>query len=150
MKTFKEIAIEEGLKIVNKKADKIKQDFSDIDISYFDNCEIIRTKHTKEIRDGELVPRDNGLRDAIILKTVKKAWKKGLQPNKKTMITYKDKKSKKYDLLIIEWLFSQNKIVLVTSIQDKKDMPKYYFGPKHKDDLKIMTEDIQKVINLED
>ena len=139
IKTFKEIALEEALKIVKKKQEKPTISSEPIDISHFDECEIIRTKHTKETRAGQLVPRDDGLRDAIILKAVKKAWKKGLKPNTKTMITYKNKK-KKYDMIVIEWKDKQKKIILVTSIRDGKDAPKYYFGPKHKNDEKIMTE----------
>jgi len=131
MKTFREIAIQEALKIVKKNKPE------NIDISYFDDCEIIRTNHTKKVRDRESSSRDNGLRDAVILKAVKKAWKKGLKQKTKTMITYKNK-YKKYDMMVVEW--DKKKIILVTSIQHSKDLPKYYFGPSHKDDAKIMTE----------
>jgi len=157
MKTFKEIALEEALRIVKKNQPvtpqntprETKKPFSaKIDVSYFDSVKIIRTKHTKEVRDGELNARDNGLRDATILKAIKKAWKKGLEPGVKTMITYKNKK-KKYDMIVIEWQKSQNKIILVTSIQDSYKTPKQYFTPSHKNDAKIMTESFT-IIELEE
>ena len=149
MITFKEYIIDEALKIMkkrdteskpNNKPRESKGNFEKkIDISYFDDVQIVKSKHIKETRDGQQVPRDDGLRDAVILKAIKKAWKKGLKPNTKTIITYKNKK-KKYDMIVIDWQQSQNKIILVTSIQDSKDTPKGYFGPSHKNDAKIMTE----------
>jgi hypothetical protein len=161
MKKFREIAIEEALKIV-KKGDssmKIKKPLQrdreskdnfipKIDISYFDKVKIIKSKHIEEIRDGELLPRDEGLRDAVIIRVIKKAWKKGLSYGK-TMITYKNKK-KKYDMLVIDWKKNQDIIILVTSIQDSKKSPKQYFGPKHKDDNQIMTEAELQIIELEE
>jgi hypothetical protein len=151
MKTFREIAQNEALKIVKKKttpaAPVAKPEEIQIDITYFDSVQIIRSKHTKETRNGQQVPRDDGLRDAVILKAIKKAWKKGLNPNTKTMITYKNKK-KKYDMIVVDWVKRENKIILVTSIQDSKDAPKYYFGPKHKNDEKIMTESYIEVGDL--
>jgi hypothetical protein len=147
MKTFRELAQNEALKIVKKKTEQndikpISKPETKIDISHFDDCKIIRTNHTKEVRNGQAVSRDDGLRDAIILKTIKKAWKKGLKPNTKTMITYKvkSKKQKAYDMIVIEWKSQEKKIILITSIQDGKDAPKWYFGAKHKHDEKIMTE----------
>ena len=154
----------EALKIVKKKSDQSSQNAQTnqkrpreskgnfekkIDISYFDNVQIVRSNHTKETRNGELVPRDEGLRDAIILKAVKKAWKKGLKPKTKTMITYKNKK-KKYDMIVVDWQKSQNKIILVTSIQDAKDSPRMYFGPSHKNDPQIMTESYNEIIMLDE
>lgn len=147
MRTFRDIAIQEALKIVKKKGQEKEQ--RKIDISHFDECDIIRTKHTKEVRDGQDVPRDDGLRDAVILRVVKKAWKKGLQSDTKTMVTYKNKK-KKYDMIVIEWKQKQKKIILVTSIQDGKESPKLYFTPKHKNDEKIMTERVMEIIDLDD
>jgi len=166
MKTFREYAydIDEALKIVKKKSDQGNQNNQNtykrpretkgnfekkIDISYFDTVQIIKSKHIKEIRDGELVPRDEGLRDAVILRVIKKAWKKGLKPNTKTMITYKNKK-KKYDMIVVDWQKSQNKIILVTSIQDSKDSPRMYFGPSHKNDPQIMTESYNEIIMLDE
>ena len=159
MKTFREYALSEALKIVKRASDnpvKKPQSFSTKkkvklpdSVSYFDNCEIIRTTHSKEIRDGELGPRDEGLKDALILKTVKKAWKKGLKPDTKTIITYKNKK-KKYDLIVVEWKIKENKIVIVTVIQDNNNSPKDYYTNKHKNDPKIMTENIIKDFHIED
>jgi len=163
MKTFREYAydIDETLKIVKKKSDqsdqntykrskKSKGNFEKkISISYFDTVQIIKSKHIKETRDGELVPRDEGLRDAVVLRVIKKAWKKGLKPNIKTMITYKNKK-KKYDMIVVDWEKSQNKIILVTSIQDSKDSPRMYFGPSHKNDPQIMTESYNEIIMLDE
>jgi hypothetical protein len=157
----------ETLKIVKKRNDTTSSDISKpqtkpreskrnfekkIDISYFDTVNIVRSKHTKEIRTGQTIPRDEGLRDAIIIKAIKKAWKKGLKPYVKTMISYKNKK-KKYDLIVVEWQKKQNKIIIVTVIQDSKKTANDYFTPKHKNDAKIMTEkeivDIQETIELD-
>ena len=154
MKTFREFV--EGLKIVKKKEDnqvrpertrETKQK-PKIDVSYFDTVRIVRSKHSQEIRANELKPRDEGLRDATILKAVKKAWKKGLKENEKTLITYKNK-SKKYDMIIVEWIRKQNKIILVTAIQGNKDKPNQYFRASNKDQQKIMTENIEFVATIE-
>jgi len=151
IRTFKEIALEEALKIVKKKSDSenskpvgTNAPEKRIDVSYFDSCQIIRTKHTKEVRNGQQVPRDDGLRDAIILKAVKKAWKKGLKPGK-TMVTYKNKK-KKYDMIVIDWNERENKIILVTSIQDSKEQPKFYRTAKHQGEPFIMTENYNSFV----
>jgi len=159
--TFKEYILQESLKIVNKRATtniikpqnkprETKTTFvPKINISYFDKCKIIRTNHTKEIRDGEQNSRDDGLRDATILKAVKKAWKKGLKPGVKTIITYKNKK-KTYDMIVIEWQKTQNKIILITAIQEGKKLARDYFTPSHKKDAKIMTENVQEMIEIDD
>lgn len=151
MSSFKEILLSEALKIVKKSGSitpitpQNKSIEKKIDISYFDTVKIVRTSHTKEIRNGELVPRDEGLRDAVILKTVKKAWKKGLKPNTKTIITYKNKK-KKYDMIVVDWQKSQNKLILVTTIQDNNKFPGMYFSQSRKNDAKIMTENFTNTI----
>jgi hypothetical protein len=153
---FKDYIIQEALRIVaknpktpstNNSRETKKPFLPKIDISYFDNVKIIRTKHTKETRHGEEVPRDDGLRDAVILKAVKKAWKKGLKPGVKTMITYKNKK-KRYDMIVIEWQKSQNKIIIITTIQDNYKLPTEYFTSSHKNDAKIMTENVEELIEL--
>jgi hypothetical protein len=160
MKTFKDYILAEALRIVKKntpakplnKPRETKDNFKPaIDVSYFDNVEIVRSKHSKEIRDGQLVSRDDGLRDAVILKAIKKAWKKGLRANTKTVITYKNKK-KKYDMIVIDWKQSQDKIILITSIQDNKNSPKTYFRQSNKTQDKIMTEQFNEyeVIELEE
>jgi len=145
MKTFRGIIIQEALRIKKKTQ---KEPSKEISISYFDGCKIVYTKHTKEIRDGELVPRNEGLRDAVILKAVKKAWKKGLKPGK-TMITYKNK-NKKYNMIVIDWNIKEKKIILVTSIQDNKDLPKFYRTKVHMGEPFIMTESYNDFIILED
>ena len=157
MKSFREYVIE-GLRIVNKNKDNIKpmnkpreekNTYQEkITISDFDDMEIIRTKHSKKIRDGEQTARDDSLRDAIILKAIKKAWKKGLQPNTKTVITYKNKK-KLYDMMVIEWKKSQGKLILITSIQGSEKTPKTYFRESNKKDAKIMTEIYEAVETIE-
>jgi len=159
---FKDYILQEALRIVKKhtsyntppisktsKSRETKKPFTPkITVSHFDECEIIRTSHTKKVRDGEQNSRDNGLRDATILKAVKKAWKKGLKPGIKTMITYKNKK-KTYDMIVIEWQKSQKKIILITAIQDGYKIPTEYFTPSHKNDAKIMTEEKLDYIELD-
>jgi len=170
MKSFKEIAILEALRIVKRASDKNqpqldkRQDIlgkihnSEIEdnkpvknqIGDIDGFPVVKSKHVGMIRDGEQNPRDEGLRDAIIIRTLKKAIKKGFsRKTGKTLITYKNKKSKKYDMIVASW--ESNAIVIITVIQDSKDNPKQYFTPKHqKAGDKMITTESFNILSIED
>jgi hypothetical protein len=161
MKTFKEIAIEEALKIVRRASDKPVQKSakkqkevktskkaSGKTIGDINGTKIVKSHHVSEIRDGELESRDGGLKDSVIIKAIKKAIKKGFsQKSPKTLITFKNKK-KLYDLLIVKW--ARNAIVIITIIQDNKNNPKLYYTPKRKSDgsALITTESFNKEHNI--
>ena len=168
MKSFQELALLEVLKII-KKANNISEPIkvpnepsepveAKNSIGEINNIPVVKSKHTGIIRDGEQKPRDFGLRDAVIIKAIKKAIKKGFsRKTGKTLITYKNKQ-KKYDLLVASW--ESNAIVIITVIQDSKDNPKQYFTPKHQkagdkmittESLKIQEiQDIKNIIILEE
>lgn len=160
MYEFRRLAMLEALRIIKKAGSKpaiptqsalvqVKNSIGEIN-----DIPVVKSKHVGMIRDGEQQARDGGLRDAVVIKVLKKAIKKGFSKNSgKTLITYKDKKSKKYDMIVTSW--ERNAIVIITAIQDKKDNPKLYFTSKHREDTKITTEsfeiqDIEDIIILED
>lgn len=173
MKRFQEFAILEALRIVKRASDKnnpqsdkrqdiignihnkemqdevpVKNQIGDID-----GFPIVKSDHVHQVRDGEQDTRDAGIKDSIIIKSIKSAVKKGFSSKTgKTLITFKNKKTKKYNMMIA--VYHSNAIVIVTIIQGEKDNPKMYWTPNRKGHEKITTEsydyysEIQEIDNI--
>jgi len=178
MKKFEEIAIIEALKIIKRASDKSNpesdkrqdninkvhnmeiQDINQIknQIGDIDTFPIVKSDHVYKVRDGEQITRDSGIKDSIIVKSIKSAVKKGFSKKSgKTLITFKDKKTKKYNMMIAS--YQTNAIVIITIIQGEKENAKMYWTPGRKNIEKITTEnyeyyseikEIKKIIELED
>jgi hypothetical protein len=114
--------------------------------SSFNTIKVIRTNHSKQNRGNSTKSRDNNLSNSTIIKVFKKAWKKGLYADDKTMITYKQ--NNKYNMLVLSWDEVNNKIILITNIEGYKNNPSLYFTKSHKDRSKILTEKIIKLENI--
>ena len=176
MKSFKEIAILEALKIVkrasdknNPQADKRQDNINKIhntemkdaqpvknQIGDINGFPIVKSDHVHQVRSGEQNTRDAGIKDSIVVKSIKSAVKKGFsEKSGKTLITFMNKKSKKYNMMIA--VYHSHAIVIVTIIQGEKENAKMYWTPNRKDHEKITTEsyeyyndinDINKIIQL--
>lgn len=155
MKDFRELLLLEALRIVKKKSDQpmettiptepVIQKLSKSEEkrlvgepNEIPNTFIIKSTHATEVRQGERFPRDYRVRDAVIVRTLKKAHKKGFnQKSGISMITYKNK-DKKYDVMVCHWI--KNKIIIITMIQAGKESPNQFFSGKHKNKTRFMVE----------
>lgn len=153
--SFEQIVLREALKIIKKagalpdKRQQITKDVHNTEIKdaevYHQNSignindfPIVKSKHVGITRDGETESRDSGVKDATIIKAIKKAIKKGFSKKSgKTLITFKNKK-KLYDMIIVAW--ENNAIVIITIIQGNRKNPKEYFTPARSKHTKITTE----------
>ena len=150
MKTFLELALLEMARNTRKFIDSRDAILDDIHkkeihskeeriVGDIDGTIVIKSIHSMQSRDNEMVHRDYNLKDSVIIKAIKKAIKKGLRVGTgPAMITFKNK-SKTYDLLVVDWRGPSIKIV--TIIQGNRKSPKEYFTQKHSKDLQITTED---------
>ena len=116
------ILINEALKIV-KKSSEINNIEDNRIIGKFQNKNVIRTKHTKELRDsGE--PRDDGLDNKDIINILKKSFTTKLKSNETYNLTYKNSNDN-YDMII--FVVTDNDIVIKTILQQDRISPNYKF-----------------------
>lgn len=170
MKSFKVIALLEALKIVKKKTDSrddIKTDIANKEISQakkkksgydprksplyvgdVNGLPVIKSKHTQEIRAGEKKSRDRNIKDELILKVLNKMMVTGeFKPNVSTMLIYKNTKGR-YDLLVVKQ--EKGVLLIITFIQERKKDPYDYFTNKRSRDQKIVVEEEEFEIELEE
>ena len=126
------ILINEALKIV-KKSSEINNIEDNRIIGKFQNKNVIRTKHTKELRDsGE--PRDDGLGNKDIINILKKSFTTKLKTNETYNLTYKNSNDN-YDMII--FIVTDNDIVIKTILQQDRISPNYKFK---QGDIKVISE----------
>lgn len=159
MKSFKTIALLEGLKIVKKQSDDNKETKqptkkksgydprkNPLYVGDVNGLPVVKSKHTQEIRPGEKKPRDRNIKDELILKVLNKMMATGeFKPNNNTMLIYKNTKGR-YDLLVVKQEGST--LLIITFIQERKKDPYDYFTNKRSRDQKIVVEAEDDIDNI--
>lgn len=162
MKTFREFiefieeyGIEEALKIVKKREipdkrddiittihkkeiDVAKEEFGSLYVGKIDDIIVKKSRHVKEIRDGEKFPRDFGLDNEFLLSKIVKAMKSSdFKEDETVRIIYKNL-DQKYDLAVISK--HKNLITVITLIQQSKPTASKLIPLKHEGEINIIVE----------
>ncbi len=93
----------------------------DLFVANIDGILVVKSRHMKEVRDGQSHPRDYYMDNEYITKVIKKLIKKPNFKPGKTMVAFRNKKGK-YDLLAINYDQRFRTIKIITFI--KKDRRK--------------------------
>lgn len=129
--------LQEALRLVKKGSEVEDSDSNSEKIGRFQNKDVFRTTHTKDVRDKTKVIRDEGITNKDYIDILKKGTEstgKALEAGKIYNINFKNSQGK-YDMLIAS-VFT-DKIIIVTILQQSRNSPNYFSKPE---DIKLIAE----------